>query len=590
MKRMVAGLIALILLAGVAGAREWSVAEAGAKGDGVTDCTAAFQKALDDAGAAGGGVVSVPAGDFAIKGNLAIPAGVTLQGTYRVPPTTRGRKAPTPHGSTLLAYAGRGAQTGAPFIRLAGNSAVLAGLIVRYPEWKQSDVPPVPYPPCVLGDGVEDVGVMDCLLLNPYEGIKLVRAARHFVQRVFGYPIWRGLYVDECYDIGRVENCHFWPFGVAYKPDDPYCQWVNVNGVAFEFARTDWHYVLNTFCFGYGVGYKFSESPKGSANGNFVGLGSDSSRRAVLVEATQAPGLQITNGEFVGRWGSKDSVGVEVAPGAKGKVILVNCSFWGPLDRAIWARGAAGSQLTASACTFVEWDNTGVGSPAIAIDGGAAIVQGSTFAGHRTHVTVGETVRSALLSANQAPGGFNVRNAAGKRTQALGNEVSPVEWTAAARAHYRIRVGREGDEPYLDGWHGRERAGDRATTLTTFRWSLPGARLRLPVNAGKAYTIRVAAEMPGAALAPDAGLYLGERRIVALGHAGEIIAEGTLPAPAAGTEEIELTLRCKTWNPSVVQPGNKDDRELGIQLKLIEVAAEGAAPGKVFNANSGEFN
>ena len=147
-----------------------------------------------------------------------------------------------------------------------------------------------------------------------------------------------GIFVDECYDIGHIENIHFWPFGVAYNPEDPYCKWVNTEGVAFELARTDWHYVSNTFCFGYGVGYKFSESKAGATNGNFLGLGADSCRRAVLVEQAQPPGLLITNGEFVGRWSSTDSVCIEIGPQVEGKVSLTNCSFWGPIDRCIWMR------------------------------------------------------------------------------------------------------------------------------------------------------------------------------------------------------------------------------------------------------------
>ncbi|HNR33439.1 MAG TPA: glycosyl hydrolase family 28-related protein, partial [Candidatus Hydrogenedentes bacterium] len=65
---------------------EWRVGDFGAKGDGKTDDTAAFQQALDAAGAAGGGVVEAPAGTFRINGTLSIPAGVTLQGTFRTPP------------------------------------------------------------------------------------------------------------------------------------------------------------------------------------------------------------------------------------------------------------------------------------------------------------------------------------------------------------------------------------------------------------------------------------------------------------------------------------------------------------------------
>lgn len=399
----------------------WDVVAVGAKGDAVTDNTAVFQRLLDEAGRAGGGIVEVPAGRFRINGNLSIPANVALQGIYRVPPTTAQVAATNLTGSVLLAYAGRGSAEGPPFIRLAGKNSSIAGLIVAYPDWKQTDVPPVPYPPCVSSQDTENVGVRDCLLLNPYEGIRLVRAARHIVRNVTGYPIWRGIFVDECYDIGHIENVHFWPFGVDYKPDDPYCKWVNTQGVAFELARTDWQYVFNTFCFGYGIGYKFSASKDGSANGNFLGLGADSCQRAVVVEQAQPPGLLISNGEFVGRWSSTNAVCLEIGPAVEGKVSLVNCSFWGPIDRCVWMRSPVG-QFTASACNFVHWDVRGAGSPAIQLDAGKAIVQGCTFSLTNLDVQVGSNVISAILTANQAAGGFHVENHIGQRAQMGLNE------------------------------------------------------------------------------------------------------------------------------------------------------------------------
>ena len=398
----------------------WNVVEMGAVADGATDNTAAFQKALDAAGKAGGGIVEAPAGRYRINGTLSVPQGVTLQGTYRVPPT-RTNMQQKPDGTILQAYAGRGSEQGPPFIRLAGENSAIAGLVVEYPQWKQSDVPPVPYPPCVESHDTNNVGITECCFLNPYEAIKLVRAQRHLVRNVTGYPSKRGIFVDECYDIGHIENVHFWPFGVEYKPDDPYCKWVNTQGVAFELARTDWHYVFNTFCFGYGVGYKFTSSKAGSTNGNFLGLGADCCRRAVLVEQAQSPGLLITNGEFVGRWGSTDSVCLEIGPQVEGKVSLVNCSFWGPIDRCIWMRSPLG-QVTASACHFVDWDNHGKGAPAIQLDAGKAIVQGCTFAKEGTHVLAGKEVRSAILTGNQAQGGFRTENQAGKRLQTFANE------------------------------------------------------------------------------------------------------------------------------------------------------------------------
>lgn len=398
----------------------WNVTEMGAVADAKTDNTAVFQKALDAAGEAGGGFVEVPAGRYRIDGTLRVPEGVTLQGTYRVPPS-RSSLQEKPNGTILQAYAGRGSNQGPAFISLAGSNSAIVGLVIEYPEWKQTEVPPVPYPPCVESVDTVNVGVIDCCLFNPYEAIKFVRAHRHLVRNVTGYPSYRGIYVDQCTDIGHIENIHFWPFGVAYQQDDPYCKWVNTNGVAFELARTDWHYVSNTFCFGYGVGYKFSESKDGSTNGNFLGIGADSCRRAVLVEQAQAPGLLITNGEFVGRWGSTDSVCLEISPGAKGKVSLVNCSFWGPIDRCIWMRSTEG-QLTASTCNFVHWNNNGKGMPAIQLDAGKAIVQACTFLQEGLNVRIGDQVRSAILTSNQAEGGFHAENHAGARMKMCANE------------------------------------------------------------------------------------------------------------------------------------------------------------------------
>ena len=62
-----------------------SVRDFGAKGDGVTDDTAAFQEAMDEQAKSGGGIVEVPAGKYLIKTNLSIPPSVTLEGIWRAP-------------------------------------------------------------------------------------------------------------------------------------------------------------------------------------------------------------------------------------------------------------------------------------------------------------------------------------------------------------------------------------------------------------------------------------------------------------------------------------------------------------------------
>jgi hypothetical protein len=562
----------------------WNVKDAGAAGDGKTDHTAAFQRLLEEAGRAGGGIVDVPAGQYVIKGTLSVPAGVTLRGTCSGLPTTQRNAVGELRGSVLLAHAGRGREQGDPFIRLAGSNAAIAGLVITYPEWKQTDVPPVPYPPCVLAEHVDDVAIQDCLLLNPYEAIKLVRAGRHLVRNVTGYPIKRGIYVDACYDIGRIENVHFWPFGVRYKADDPYCRWINMQGVAFELARTDWQYVLNTFCFGYGVGYKFSQSRAGSANGNFLGLGADSCQSAVVVEQAQRPGLLITNGEFVGRWGSRDAVCFDVGPKAVGKVSLANCSFWGPIDRCVWMRSPVG-QFTASACHFLDWDVRAAGSPAIQLDAGRAIIQGCTFAGEGPHVQVGEAVTSALLIGNQASGGFVADNRAGKRTQLSANESAPVEWTDEAKKHYRVAVGVEGDRQYLRNWCGRQTTREGGKDRSS-RWSTVESQLRLPVIPGEPYTLTLKLNVPKPAISPDAGLYLDGKRVAPFESGATSL---TAELPPSQADQITLNMVCAGWTPSRVNPASKDDRTLGVQLYEITMQAEGAGK-RVFQANTGEWS
>jgi hypothetical protein len=555
----------------------WNVVESGAIPDGKTNCAPIFQKLLDAAGAAGGGVVEVPAGRYRLDTGLVIPANVTLQGVFRAAPTTGPLKISALTGSVLYAYPGRGTTNAPPFIKITGRNSGIAGLAIAYPEWRQSDVPPIPYPPCVQSENTENIAIQDCLLLNPYEGIRLVNAHRHLVRNITGYPMARGLYVDECYDIGRIENIHFWPFGVNYQADDPFCKWVNTHGVAFEWARTDWHYVLNTFCFGYGIGYKFSQSPHGSANGNFVGLGADSCQRAVVVDQAQLPGLLISNGEFVGRWGSTNSVCLEVGPEAEGKVSLVNCSFWGPVDRCVWMRSRTG-QFTASACNFLNWNSSDTGVPAIQLDAGRAIIQGCTFGEDHLHVQVQSNVTSAILTANQSPGGFQFENHAGARTQAGLNEPDPIPWSRETLAHYRIQLGAASDSRYLLGWFGPEKS-DRP-----FRWSGPNSKLVLPVNAGERYSLMLEWMVPPIAQAADAGLYCDGKLLVPLSTNGVVTAE----IPPSSTNRIRLELRCHGWVPAQVNSGSKDPRVLGVQVYTATLKQSGAA-ARIFNANTGDW-
>jgi hypothetical protein len=276
----------------------YAVRDFGAKGDGKADDTAAFQKALDTAGAAGGGTVMADRGNYFFAGHLVVPKAVTLGGIWTSVPShvglrNAGLAKPTDDGTTFLVTENEGTEEGAPFITLTDNSS-LSGVVVFYPLQKV-DEEPKPYPWSVAMRG-RNCAVLDVELLNPYNGIDASKNERHLIRNVSGQPLRRGIFVDVIFDIGRIENVHFNPWW-SMKP--ALFQWQQKNGEAFIFGRTDWQYVLNTFCFGYKVGYKFVRTSGGACNGNFLGIGADDCFTALEVEDSERYGLLICNGEFV---------------------------------------------------------------------------------------------------------------------------------------------------------------------------------------------------------------------------------------------------------------------------------------------------
>ena len=300
---------------------------------------------------AGGGTVYAPPGRYLFRGVLNVPVGVTLRGSYTCVPSHTGfkdRTQPKPgdDGTALLATAGKGKEDGDPFITLNTNSSV-AGLVIYYPE-QVTDAVPIAYPWTIVMRG-KNPAAFDLELLNPYQGIDATRNERHNVRNICGQPIWRGLWVDAIYDIGRIENVHFNPWWVGRGP---LYDWQTQNGEAFIFGRADWEYVLNTFCFGYHVGYKFVHTATGDCNGNFLGIGADDCNRAVLVEQSAPYGLLIANGEFTSFHGD-DPTMVEVKDTNRGVVRFTNTAFWGPSNQIakIAGRGVVGF----TDCTFVQW-------------------------------------------------------------------------------------------------------------------------------------------------------------------------------------------------------------------------------------------
>jgi hypothetical protein len=397
----------------------------GAVDDGKTDSTAAFQKALDEASNEGGVRVYVPPGRYLIKGHLSIPPAVTLMGPFDAPPRGMDDGHGQSRGAILLATEGKGDENGEPFVTLHSDSH-LHGLIVYYPEQSIDDLQP--YPWTVRGDG-DNCTITACLLVNPWQAVDFgTRAAgRHYINGLYAHALKTGLFVDQCFDVGRVENVHFWPF---WKDDKKLEAWTAANGTAFRIGRTDWEYMNNCFCIFYSAGFHFvANKQHGPGNAVLTQCGSDVGPLAVKVDAVQDhAGVSFSNSQFMSR--------VEISPTNKGPVKFTSCGFWGnnPADETIHLQGTG--QLTLNSCHFSWNTKLTKDAPVIRADSGSLTVTASEFLDtgpSKTHISLGPDVSDAIITANRFRSAMEIVNRSGGDVVIANNVGTKPQPTAATK-------------------------------------------------------------------------------------------------------------------------------------------------------------
>jgi hypothetical protein len=417
----------------------YNIHDYGALNDGITDDTAAIQKAIDDA-AKTGGIVLIPVGRWLCKGHIDLKMGVHLTGMNVAPvswePAT---------GSILMPTEGKGDEDGPAFIEMRSSTSI-SGLTIYYPEQKSDNIRPYPWTIQIRGNASEktevsfDSTVADVTLINSYNGIRTgpTENGRHRILRVNGCVLRRGIFVDWTGDIGRIEDVqfhsHFWA-NKAFQGDwQKVFAFMQEHLEAFIFGRTDWEYVSNTFVFPASVGYKFVQTSNGTCNGQFLGIGADATGTAVLVEAIQVQGLLITNGEFdsheVGR-----RTQIVIEPTANGNVRFVNCGFWGSVAHNAMIRGRGFVSFTD--CYFSNDAETQQYS--VEVESGKVQIQNCTFGGDQkgdpghalapSHlqtrppcIHLGPGVESAIIRGNNGAGGVDIKNEIGSKAIISDNE------------------------------------------------------------------------------------------------------------------------------------------------------------------------
>jgi len=419
----------------------FNIARFGAIGDGVKDNTAAIQKAID-AASLNGGVVFVPAGRWLCKGHLVLQMGVHLAGVNQAPQSWEPQS-----GSILMPVEGRDREEAPAFIEMRSSTSI-TGVTIYYPEQTVADIRPYPWTIQIRANPADAKGVSfdstvsNVTLINSYNGIRTgpTENGRHRILGVNGTVLRRGIYVDWVGDIGRIENVqfhsHFWA-NKAFRGDwNMVFEYMQKHLEAFVFGRTDWEYVTNTFVFPAKIGYRFIETPNGSSNGQFSGIGADACDTAVQVDSIQPQGLLITNGEFnshrVGR-----ATQVIVEKGANGNVRFVNCGFWGPVDHNAVLLGEGFTSF--SDCYFSN--NFDAQGYSIVAEAGKLQIQNCTFDALAKQRKPGNAylgtnyryqppaiqlkpgVRSAIIHGNNGWNGVQIENGIGDRAIISGNEM-----------------------------------------------------------------------------------------------------------------------------------------------------------------------
>jgi hypothetical protein len=361
-----------------------TVQDFGAAGDGVTDDTAAFQAAMEMMHAHGGGAVFAPEGRYAIRGNLKVPTGVTLRGDWARPADG----APV-RGTLLMAYAGRGAEKGWPFISL-GQCSGIRDLNIWYPEQDANAI--VPYPFCLKQSGWESMAIENVTLVNPYQGIAIGPQGNelHFIRGLYGTPLALGLQIDFVTDTGRSGDMHINPdiwsdSGLPGAPprQGPHARWMREHGTAMRIFRYDWIYSAFVEIRGYHTGIEILASARGAANGQLYEYRVTDCDTALAAIDVLFAGISFTRCTFAG-----SAAAVATRDSFGSTLLFHSCDLRGE-TRAADLRGSTESTVLFQRCTFAGEVERSAGNLSLV---------GCTWTSTGKHLTLGEAVNAVTVA------------------------------------------------------------------------------------------------------------------------------------------------------------------------------------------------